>query len=109
MSTSFFSECSKNDFFLKKTLKYFLELKQEDRLVPSYNKKLLAGYLTTKNVRGTNRCHIGVLADPRTDKIIVVATLDNLTKGASGQALQCFNLMFDFPEETGLENPPLFP
>ncbi|MBX7148335.1 N-acetyl-gamma-glutamyl-phosphate reductase [bacterium] len=64
---------------------------------------------TTKEVRGTNFCHIGVLFDPRTDRIVVVSAIDNLTKGASGQSIQAFNLMMGFPEKTGLTGLSLYP
>ena len=63
----------------------------------------------TKNVRGTNFCHISPLFDERTGKIVVIATIDNLTKGASGQAVQCFNLIHGFPESAGLESIGLYP
>lgn len=64
---------------------------------------------TTKNVRGTNNCHIGIVTDPRTERLIVIATLDNLTKGASGQALQSFNIMYGYNETMGLEQKALAP
>lgn len=57
---------------------------------------------SSKNVRGTNFCHIGILVDERTERLVIISAIDNLTKGASGQALQCFNLLCGFPEETGL-------
>lgn len=61
----------------------------------------------TRNVRGTNRCHIGLFAAG--DLLVVQAVIDNLTKGSSGQALQNFNLMFDLPETCGLQHTALFP
>lgn len=60
------------------------------------------GLPATNHVRGTNRCHIGVVSQPEEDVAIVVSVIDNLVKGASGQALQNFNAMFGFPETTGL-------
>ena len=56
----------------------------------------------TKNVRGTNMCEIGITINPRTEKIIVMSAIDNLTKGASGQAIQNMNLMHGWEETTGL-------
>jgi N-acetyl-gamma-glutamyl-phosphate reductase len=53
--------------------------------------------------------HIGVVGDRRPGRTIVFATLDNLTKGSSGQALQNANLMLGLPETTGLMAAPLFP
>ena len=64
---------------------------------------------STHHVRGSNFCHIGVVADRIERRTIVVAALDNLTKGSSGQALQNANLMLGDPETTGLMMAPLFP
>ncbi len=55
-----------------------------------------------KNVRGTNFCDIGLKVNPRTNGVIVVTAIDNLVKGASGQAVQNMNIMLNFPETTGL-------
>jgi N-acetyl-gamma-glutamyl-phosphate reductase len=60
-------------------------------------------------VRGSNRTQIGVVADRVAGRAIVIATLDNLVKGASGQAVQNMNLMLSFPETMGLEQIALFP
>ena len=64
---------------------------------------------STRHVRGSNFCHIGVVADRQTGRATVVAALDNLTKGSSGQALQNANLMLGLPETDGLMMAPLFP
>jgi len=64
---------------------------------------------STHHVRGSNFCHIGVAADRIERRAIVVAALDNLTKGSSGQALQNANLMLGEAETAGLMMPPLFP
>ncbi len=64
---------------------------------------------STHHVRGSNFCHIGVAGDRIERRAIVVAALDNLTKGSSGQALQNANLMLGEPETTGLMMAPLFP
>jgi len=63
----------------------------------------------TRHVRGSNHCMIGVVADRQPGRTIVVSVLDNLVKGASGQAIQNMNLMLGLPETTGLEQLPLFP
>jgi len=63
----------------------------------------------TRHVRGSNYCHIGVVADRRSGRSIVFSALDNLTKGSSGQALQNANLMLGLDERTGLNMAPLFP
>jgi N-acetyl-gamma-glutamyl-phosphate reductase len=63
----------------------------------------------TRHVRGSNMTLIGVAADRVAGRAIVIAALDNLTKGASGQAVQNMNLMLGFPETAGLEQVALFP
>ena len=64
---------------------------------------------STRHVRGSNFCHIGVAGDRIPGRAIVVAALDNLTKGSSGQALQNANLMLGEEETTGLMSAPVFP
>ena len=64
---------------------------------------------STRHIRGSNFCHIGVVADRQTGRATVGASLDNLTKGSSGQALQNANLMLGLPETEGLMMAPLFP
>ena len=63
----------------------------------------------TRHVRGSNMTFIGVAADRVAGRAILGSALDNLTKGASGQAVQNMNLMLGFPETTGLEQVALFP
>jgi N-acetyl-gamma-glutamyl-phosphate reductase len=63
----------------------------------------------TRHVRGSNMTFIGVAADRVPGRAIIVSTLDNLTKGASGQAIQNMNLMLGFPETTGIDQVALFP
>ncbi len=60
-------------------------------------------------VRGSNFCDIGVAADPRTNRAVVVAVIDNLVKGAAGQAIQNMNLMLGLDETAGLLSPPVWP
>lgn len=60
-------------------------------------------------VRGSNYCDIGLSVDPRTGRVIIVAVIDNLVKGAAGQAVQNMNLLFARPETTGLLSPAQFP
>ncbi|CAN2045558.1 N-acetyl-gamma-glutamyl-phosphate reductase [Candidatus Magnetomoraceae bacterium gMMP-13] len=57
-------------------------------------------------VRGTNYCDIGIKADERNNRVILVSAIDNLVKGAAGQAVQNMNIMSEFPETAGLENCP---
>jgi N-acetyl-gamma-glutamyl-phosphate reductase len=63
----------------------------------------------TRFVRGSNLCHISVHADRRPGRAIICSVIDNLVKGASGQALQNMNLMFGLPETTNLALRPMFP
>ncbi len=58
-------------------------------------------------VRGSNFCDIGFFTDE--DRVVIISAIDNLVKGASGQAVQNMNLMFDMPEEKGLTHLPVFP
>jgi N-acetyl-gamma-glutamyl-phosphate reductase len=60
-------------------------------------------------VKGSNYCDIGIGVDKRTRRAVIVSTIDNLTKGASGQAVQNMNLMCGFKEDTALQMVPLFP
>lgn len=60
-------------------------------------------------VRGTNFCDIGVYVDPRAGRVISISAIDNLGKGASGQAIQNMNVMAGFPETWGLSLTPPFP
>jgi len=64
---------------------------------------------STKDVRGTNRCLIGIEVNPVTGKAIIVSVIDNLVKGASGQAIQNMNIMLGLDETEGLDSVPLFP
>lgn len=61
------------------------------------------------SVRGGNFCDIGAVVDQRTGALVLLSTLDNLVKGASGQAVQCANLMRGLPETMGLCEAPLLP
>jgi len=63
----------------------------------------------TKDVRGSNFCDIAWRVDGKTGRVVALSVIDNLVKGASGAAVQCFNLMCGFPEDAGLEGMPLFP
>jgi N-acetyl-gamma-glutamyl-phosphate reductase len=63
----------------------------------------------TRHVRGSNMTFIGVAEDRREGRAIVVSVLDNLVKGASGQAIQNMNLIMGWPETTGLDQVALFP
>ena len=63
----------------------------------------------TSHVRGSNFARVFVHLDERTGRITTISVADNLVKGAAGQAIQAFNLVFDLPEWAGLEQLPLVP
>ena len=63
----------------------------------------------TSRLRGSNQCHISVELDERTGWVVVMVGIDNLVKGASGNAVQNMNLMMDLHETVGLDQLPLFP
>ena len=67
------------------------------------------GYPATKDTRGSNFCDLGWHIDPRTGRVVAVAAIDNLVKGAAGQAVQNLNVMFGLDERTGLIQAPLYP
>jgi N-acetyl-gamma-glutamyl-phosphate reductase len=63
----------------------------------------------TKHVIGSNRAHVFVHHDERTGRILAIGVIDNLVKGAAGQAIQAFNIVHGLPETSGLEQLPLAP
>lgn len=66
-------------------------------------------YPATKYVRGSNFCDLGWHIDPRTHRVIVMSAIDNLVKGAAGQAIQNFNIACGFDEKMGLDFVPIYP
>ena len=73
------------------------------RLCPAGN------YPATQHIRGSNFCDLGFKVEARTGRIVVLAAIDNLVKGAAGQAVQNLNLLCGLPETRGLLVVPLFP
>jgi N-acetyl-gamma-glutamyl-phosphate reductase len=69
----------------------------------------MGAHPSIKHIRASNFCHIGVIADRIPGRAVVIAALDNLTKGSSGQALQNANLMLGLDETSGLMLAPVFP
>jgi N-acetyl-gamma-glutamyl-phosphate reductase len=65
--------------------------------------------VSTGQVLGSNFCRLHVTLDERSGRIRAIGVTDNLVKGAAGQAVQCFNILFSLPETTGLEQLPLAP
>ena len=64
---------------------------------------------STKAASGSNTAHLSVRVDPRTGWIVVLSAIDNLIKGAAGQAVQCANISLGLPEVTGLPMVGVFP
>ncbi|WP_180994278.1 N-acetyl-gamma-glutamyl-phosphate reductase [Bacillus sp. Marseille-P3661] len=64
---------------------------------------------STKEVYGSNYCDIGIAYDERTNRIMIVSVIDNLVKGAAGQAIQNLNIMLGIDERTGLNFVPVYP
>ncbi|WP_114351545.1 N-acetyl-gamma-glutamyl-phosphate reductase [Saliterribacillus persicus] len=64
---------------------------------------------STREVYGSNYCDIGIFSDERTGKLTIVSVIDNLVKGASGQAIQNMNLMCGWDETTGITQLPIYP
>ncbi|MFW6269535.1 MAG: N-acetyl-gamma-glutamyl-phosphate reductase [Bacillota bacterium] len=75
----------------------------------SYFVKILDSTPDTKYVAGTNFCHIGINVDKRISRLIITSAIDNLGKGAAGQAVQNMNILFGLQEETGMEGTAIFP
>ncbi len=63
----------------------------------------------TQHIKGSNYCDISIFAEEHSNRLIIISAIDNLGKGASGQAVQCMNIMLGLPERTALTTPPLFP
>jgi N-acetyl-gamma-glutamyl-phosphate reductase len=63
----------------------------------------------TRSVRGSNVCRLAVHRPGKGDIVVVLSVIDNLVKGAAGQAVQCFNLMFGCDERAGMDSAPLSP
>jgi len=93
-----FSQSTINELYRKKySTESFVRLLDED-VFPA-----------TQYVRGSNYCDISFQIDPATNRIIIITAIDNVVKGAAGQAVQNMNLMCGFDEKSGLETVPLFP
>jgi N-acetyl-gamma-glutamyl-phosphate reductase len=64
---------------------------------------------STKHVYGSNLCRVWCRVDPRSGRVLAIGAIDNLIKGAAGQAVQALNVVFGLPETTGLEHYPIAP
>lgn len=99
LATSYLkSDTDKSESKLRSMLEAFYSDSKFVRILPENEMPSI------KNVIGTNFCDINFKLDPNTNRIIVVSVIDNLMKGASGQAVQNMNLMFGFDEDAGLKS-----
>ncbi|MGA2517516.1 MAG: N-acetyl-gamma-glutamyl-phosphate reductase [Thermodesulfobacteriota bacterium] len=87
-------------------LDVFHDFYQAEPFVRIYSKEK---FPNTKNVRGSNYCDIGVKVSESDGRAVIVTAIDNLVKGASGEAVQNMNIMLGYPETMGLDIHPLFP
>jgi N-acetyl-gamma-glutamyl-phosphate reductase len=101
MLSSIYVNTSSNEQDLKDCIKDFYQGSPFVRVID--------GFPATKDVRGTNRCLMGVAKNKASRRATIISVIDNLTKGASGQAVQNMNLMFGLDEATGLDYIPVFP
>ncbi len=90
----------------KEVAELYRDFYQGERFVRVYQP---GSFPNVAYVRGSNCCDIGVAVDQRTNRLIVVSVIDNLVKGAAGQAVQNMNILCGFPEHAGLEMVALFP
>lgn len=86
-----------------------LELFQQNYSQEEFVQVLVDELPEIKNVAGSNFAQIGFKYDERTERIIIVSAIDNMLKGAAGQAVQNMNVIFGYPENTGLKATALFP
>lgn len=86
-----------------------LELFQQAYSQEAFVQVLKEGLPEIKNVAGSNFAQIGFKYDQRTERVIIVSVIDNMLKGAAGQAVQNMNVIFGYPENTGLKATALFP
>ncbi|MGH2349287.1 MAG: N-acetyl-gamma-glutamyl-phosphate reductase [bacterium] len=82
---------------------------QEAYAAEPFVRVLTGGLPQTKATSGSNFCDVAVRVDERNKTVIAMAALDNLVKGAAGQAIQNMNVMQGFPEDLGLRQPALYP
>lgn len=85
----------------KELYKIYLEFYKNEFFVKVLPESIMAN---TKNVRYTNSCHLSIFKDKRINKLILVSAIDNMVKGASGQAIQNMNIILSLNEKTGLDS-----
>ncbi|MZH45419.1 MAG: N-acetyl-gamma-glutamyl-phosphate reductase [Nitrospinae bacterium] len=90
----------------KKIVEHYRDFYKDESFVRVLNPGKFAG---SKHVLSSNFCDIGLKVDTRNQRLIITSALDNLIKGASGQAIQNMNIMLGLDEKTGLMSPAVFP
>ena len=90
----------------KKLIDIYSKHYKDERFVRISTEKI---YPSTKQVRGSNFCDIGIKVNSAGNRAVIVSVIDNLVKGASGQAVQNMNVMLGYDEHTGINTSPVFP
>ena len=90
-------------------LKEIIKQVYEDYYLNERFVKILPDPPSTKNTLGSNSSIIYVTVDERTNTFIAISAIDNLIKGAAGQAVQNMNILFGLPEDEGLRNLSIYP
>ncbi|MEH7115886.1 N-acetyl-gamma-glutamyl-phosphate reductase [Neobacillus vireti] len=96
----------KENISTKKVIDLYKQFYQESHFIRVRPEGILP---STKEVLGSNFCDIGLHVDERTNRLTVISVIDNLVKGAAGQAIQNVNLMNGWDEQTGLTDIPMYP
>lgn len=96
----------KKDLALEELGKHYREYYKNEPFVRILN---LGTFANTRTVQASNYCDIGLLVDARNRRIILTSAIDNLVKGAAGQAVQNMNIMLNIDEKTALDSPGIFP
>lgn len=95
-----------NPMNLEEIRSIYIEAYKDEKFVHLLSENIMP---STKYVRGSNHCQINVFLDEETNKLKIISAIDNVVKGASGQAIQNMNLMFGLPETFGLDFPGMYP
>jgi len=90
-------------------LKGIINQVYEDHYLNERFVKIISDPPSTKHILGSNSCTIYVTVDERTNTFIAISAIDNLIKGAAGQAVQNMNILFGLPEDEGLKNLSIYP
>lgn len=96
----------KNKTTTAKLIKLYEQFYENERFVRISDENV---YPSTNQVRGSNYCDIGIKVNNSSNTAVIVSVIDNLVKGAAGQAIQNMNIMLGFEESTGIQAAPVFP